>query len=235
MAVYTGMDIGTAKPSPAERRAVPHHLISCFEPHERCDVSRWLALADAALAEIGERGGCALVAGGSPLYAKALLEGLSAGAPRDQAVREELNARFQSEGAEALFGELQRIDPAYASQRHPNDRQRVVRALEVHRLTGRPYSSFHTTAGVRRAGVRTLLLAQRLQQRGDQPLGVLALEMARGVRGLVIIARQGGAGLLTVSYTHLGDRGSAGSDREPGLPDPWSHHGAAQGPAGRPR
>ena len=158
MAVYTGMDIGTAKPSPAERRAVPHHLISCFEPHERCDVSRWLALADAALAEIGERGGCALVAGGSPLYAKALLEGLSAGAPRDQAVREELNARFQSEGAEALFGELQRIDPAYASQRHPNDRQRVVRALEVHRLTGRPYSSFHTTAGVRRVGVRTLLL-----------------------------------------------------------------------------
>jgi len=158
MAVYQGMDIGTAKPSAAERAGIPHHLVSCIAPEERCDVSRWLALADAALRDIHGRGRRAVVAGGSPLYAKALLEGLSAGAPRDEAVRRELNARYRRDGAQALFDELTRIDPTYAAARHANDQQRVVRALEVHRLTGKPYSSFHTTDGVRREGLRTLLI-----------------------------------------------------------------------------
>jgi tRNA dimethylallyltransferase len=158
MAVYQGMDIGTAKPSAEERAGVPHHLISCFAPEERCDVSRWLALADAAVGDIHGRARRVVVAGGSPLYAKALLEGLSAGAPRDEAVRAELNARYQRDGAPAMFAELARIDPAYAAVHHANDQKRVVRALEVHRLTGRPYSSFHTTDGVRREGLRALLI-----------------------------------------------------------------------------
>jgi tRNA dimethylallyltransferase len=158
MAVYRGMDIGTAKPSPAELAAVPHHLVSCLEPDDRCDVSRWLGLADAALAGIAARGRLAIVAGGSPLYAKALLEGLSAGPPRDEQVRAELGARYDREGGEALHRDLQRVDPAYAAQRHANDRKRIVRALEVHQLTGQPYSSFHTTDGVRRGALRTLLL-----------------------------------------------------------------------------
>ncbi len=158
MAVYRGLDIGTAKPSAAELAAAPHHLISCLEPDDRCDVSRWLGLAESALAGIAARGRLAIVAGGSPMYAKALLEGLSAGAPRDEAVRAQLAARYDREGGEALHRELERIDPAYAAQRHANDRKRIVRALEVHQLTGQPFSSFHTTDGVRRADLRPLLL-----------------------------------------------------------------------------
>jgi tRNA dimethylallyltransferase len=158
MAVYREMDIGTAKPGPAELARAPHHLVSVLDPSDRCDVQRWLGLAERAIAGIHARGRAAIVAGGSPLYTKALVEGLSAGAPRDDAVRAELTARYDAEGPEAAFAELARLDPVYAAQRHANDRQRVVRALEVIRLTGRPYSSFHTTDGIPRDAYRTLRL-----------------------------------------------------------------------------
>lgn len=164
MAVYRGMDIGTAKPSAAELAVVPHHLVSVLEPEDRCDVSRWLALAEAAIADIHGRGKVAVVCGGSPMYTKALIEGLSAGAPRDEAVRAALNARYEKEGAEALFAELRRVDPEYAAQRHANDQKRVVRALEVHALTGKPYSSFHTTDGVRRGEYRALQIGLRWEK-----------------------------------------------------------------------
>ena len=158
MAVYREMDLGTAKPTPADLARVPHHLVSVLDPGDRCDVQRWLGLAEAAVADIHARGRPAIVAGGSPLYTKALLEGLSAGAPRDAAVRERLTARYDRDGAPALFAELTRRDPVYAAQRHANDRQRVVRALEVIELTGQPYSSFHTTDGVARGDYRALSL-----------------------------------------------------------------------------
>lgn len=157
-AVYRGMDLGTAKPTAAEQQGVPHHLLSIIEPSDRCDVSRWLTLADVAISDIRARGKLPIVAGGTPLYVKALLEGLSAGAPRDPAVRGALEARYEREGGQALFAELQRIDPLYAADRHPNDQRRIVRALEVHALTGQPYSSFHTTDGVRRSDIRPLLI-----------------------------------------------------------------------------
>lgn len=158
MAVYKGMDIGTAKPSAEELATAPHHLISCIEPDERCDVSRWLTLADAAVQDIQGRGKTAIIAGGSPLYCKAFIEGLSAGVPRDEALREKLSQRYDSEGAEALFLELQRVDPAYAAQRHANDKRRVLRALEVYHATGKPYSSFHVTDGIERSAFATLLI-----------------------------------------------------------------------------
>ena len=161
MAVYRGMDIGTAKPAAAERQAVPHHLIDIFDPSEACNGSRWFALADHAVRDIHARGRLPLVAGGTPLYAKLLIEGISAGPPRDEVLRSELQARYRDGGAEALFAELVRIDPTYAATRHPNDERRIVRALEVWRLTGRPYSSFHTTDGVRRSDLRPLLLGLR--------------------------------------------------------------------------
>jgi tRNA dimethylallyltransferase len=150
MAVYRGMDIGTAKPGPAELALAPHHLVSVLDPGERCDVARWLGMAEAAIAGIAARGRLPIICGGSPLYTKALIEGLSAGAPRDAAVRAALDAAYDADPA-ALWAELQAADPAYAADRHPNDRRRIVRALEVLRLTGRPYSSFHTTDGIRRA------------------------------------------------------------------------------------
>ena len=156
-AVYRGMDIGTAKPTAQERAAVPHHLIDVFEPEEACNGSRWFALAEAAVQDIHARGRVPVVAGGTPLYAKLLLEGVSAGAPRDEGVRAALQARWDADPL-ALFSELQRVDPAYAAERHPNDARRVVRALEVFALTGRSYSSFHTTDGIRRTDLRPLLL-----------------------------------------------------------------------------
>jgi len=157
-AVYRGMDIGTAKPSLAEQQGIPHHLISVLEPSDRCDVQRWLELAEHAIAGIRARGHLPIVAGGTPLYVKALLEGLSAGAPRDPSVRGALEARYEREGGETLFAELQRVDPTYAADRHPNDKRRLIRALEVHALTGQPYSSFHTTDGVRRTDIAPLLI-----------------------------------------------------------------------------
>lgn len=158
MAVYRGMDIGTAKPAAAELARAPHHLVSIVDSSDRCDVQRWLGLAETAIAGIHARGRVVIVAGGSPLYTKALIEGLSAGAPRDEVVRAGLTARYDAEGAPALFAELTRLDPVYAAQRHANDRQRVVRALEVIQLTGKPYSSFHTTDGIARDTYRTLSL-----------------------------------------------------------------------------
>jgi tRNA dimethylallyltransferase len=157
-AVYRGMEVGTAKPSVAEQQGVPHHLISVFEPSDRCDVQRWLELAEQAITGIRARGHLPIVAGGTPLYVKALLEGLSAGAPRDPAVRGALEARYEREGGEALFAELQRVDPVYAADRHPNDKRRLIRALEVHALTGQAYSSFHTTDGIRRTDIAPLLI-----------------------------------------------------------------------------
>ncbi|GDY14603.1 tRNA dimethylallyltransferase [Planctomycetota bacterium] len=157
MAVYRGLEVGTAKPGPAELALAPHHLISVVEPDDRCDVARWLGLAEAVLRDLRSRDRVAVVAGGSPLYSKALVEGLTAGAPRDAAVRDRLNAAFEQDRA-ALWLELQQLDPVYAAGRHPNDQRRIVRALEVIRLTGKPYSSFHTSDGVRRSDLRTLHL-----------------------------------------------------------------------------
>lgn len=161
MAVYRGMDVGTAKPAPAERGGVPHHCLDWLEPEDRCDVSRWLTMADAATAGIAGRGRLPIIAGGSPLYTKAYLEGLSAGPPRDETVRRLLHERYAAIGGEALLEELRQVDPDYAADRHPNDQRRIVRALEVHRLTGRPYSSFHVTDGKRRPGLRPLLIGLR--------------------------------------------------------------------------
>lgn len=161
MAVYAGMDIGTAKPGPDELARVPHHLVSAITCEETCQVQRWLDLADAAIADIDRRGRRAVVAGGSPLYVKALLEGLSAGAPRDPAVRDRLDGDYDRLGGPAMLARLAAVDPEYAAARHPNDRRRIVRALEVFELTGRPYSAFHITDGRRRGCYRSLLLGLR--------------------------------------------------------------------------
>lgn len=158
MAVYRDMDVGTAKPTVSEQAGVAHHLLDCCDPAEHCDAQQWFGLADAALRATHARGHLPIVAGGTPLYAKLLLEGISAGAPRNETIRAQLQQRFRDEGPAALFAELQRIDPVYAATRHPNDERRVVRALEVWQVTGRAFSSFHTTDGVRRPDLHPLVL-----------------------------------------------------------------------------
>jgi tRNA dimethylallyltransferase len=144
MKVYRRMDIGTAKPSLEARRQIPHHLVDVVEPSESFSVGRFLDLANAAIDDIQRRGLPAIAVGGTALYIKTLLYGLFEGPGRDESIRAELRARAETEGLPALHEELRRIDPAAADRIHVPDAMRIIRALEVHRLTGRPISSFQT-------------------------------------------------------------------------------------------
>jgi tRNA dimethylallyltransferase len=141
MLLYRGMDIGTDKPT--DRRGIPHHLVDCLDPRDRFDLKRYLAQADAAIAEIRERGRPPLVVGGTGLYLMGLLKGVFEGAGRD----EELRARCADTPASELHARLRRIDPRTAARLHENDRRRILRALEVHAATGRPLSELQTQFG----------------------------------------------------------------------------------------
>ncbi|MEO1583305.1 MAG: tRNA (adenosine(37)-N6)-dimethylallyltransferase MiaA [Planctomycetota bacterium] len=134
--VYRGLDIASAKPSAEDRRGVPHHLIDVVEPEASFTVAQWLGLAESAIADVRARGGVPIVAGGTHLYIKALLDGLFEGPGADEAVRAELVAMDASERR----AELERVDPEAAERIHTNDDRRTIRALEVFRLTGTPIS-----------------------------------------------------------------------------------------------
>lgn len=141
MQVYRGMDIGTAKPTEAERRGVPHHLIDLVDASDDgFTVDTWLERADAAIDAIRERGRRPIVVGGTNLYVRALLEGLFEGPEPDPSLRAEL----ESLPIAALREELLRVDPAAAERIHANDRRRTVRAIEVFRQTGTPLSRLQT-------------------------------------------------------------------------------------------
>jgi len=141
--VYRGLDIGSAKPTAAERAAVPHHLIDILDPAEAYSAARFVADANRLIAEITARGRLPLLVGGTMLYFKALREGLDAMPAADAGVRAALDARAASEGWPALHAELARVDPTTAARLAPNDAQRIQRALEVWQLTGRPLSAWH--------------------------------------------------------------------------------------------
>jgi tRNA dimethylallyltransferase len=141
MALYRGMDIGTAKPS-AEERRVPHHLIDVLDPWESASVAWWLEQASRACQDIKQRGRRVLIVGGTPLYLKALLRGLFPGPPADEGLRQRLLQEIEASGPESLHQRLARIDPSTAARLHPNDVRRVIRALEVWQLTGQPISAW---------------------------------------------------------------------------------------------
>src|SRR5688572_20349875 len=136
--VYRGLDIGTAKPSPATRSAVPHHLIDILEPTEAYSAGRFARDAGALLEEVRARGRLPLLVGGTLLYLRALRDGLSALPRADLALRAELDREGAELGWAALDERLRRVDPAAADRIAPGDRQRIQRALEVHALTSRP-------------------------------------------------------------------------------------------------
>ncbi len=143
--VYRGMDIGTAKPTPAERAGVPHHLIDIREPSQTYSAAEFVHDARRLIAEIRARAALPVLVGGTMLYFKALFEGLDALPPADAGVRATIDARAAALGWPALHAELARIDPATAARLSPNDSQRIQRALEVWQLTGQPLSSLHTS------------------------------------------------------------------------------------------
>jgi tRNA dimethylallyltransferase len=142
--VYRGMDIGTAKPSPEERRAVPHHLIDLLEPTEAYSAARFRDDAIRAIEGIQARGRIPLLVGGTMLYYRALAEGLDALPPADPEIRARIDAQAAQHGWPALHAELAKVDAATAARLKPGDAQRIQRALEVHRLTGKPISEFQS-------------------------------------------------------------------------------------------
>jgi tRNA dimethylallyltransferase len=140
MKIYRRMDIGTAKPSPADRAEIAHHCLDLVEPSESFSVAQFVEHGDAAIESIAAAGDAALAVGGTSLYIKALSEGLFDGPSADGELRAALQARARRDGLAALHAELARVDPAAAGRIHPNDERRIVRALEVYRATGRPIS-----------------------------------------------------------------------------------------------
>ncbi len=144
MALYRRMDIGTAKPTPEQREQVPHHLVDVLEPWESANVAWWLREAERVCRDIEARGKRVLFVGGTPLYLKALLFGIFEGPPADDAIRQRLSEEAERVGLAELHRQLEAVDPASARKIHPNDLRRVIRALEVHQLTGTPLSAWQT-------------------------------------------------------------------------------------------
>ncbi len=143
MTVYRGMDIGTAKATPAEQARVPHHLLDIVDPHEDFSLAEYLTAAEACCREIIDRGRTPLFVGGTGLYLRGVLRGVFEGPAADWPLRHELAARATRDGAESLHRELAQFDAITAARLHPNDIRRVIRAIEVYRLTGRPLSDQH--------------------------------------------------------------------------------------------
>ena len=137
MQVYRGMDIGTAKATMAEREGIPHHMLDVAEPWEDYSVARYVEQAEACCRDILRRGKLPILVGGTGLYIDSLVSGRDfAAVDSDQGLREALSAEYDALGGEAMHRRLQEIDPERAAILHPGDKRRIVRALEVYRLTG---------------------------------------------------------------------------------------------------
>ena len=160
--VYRGLDIGSAKPSEAERSAVPHHLIDLIDPREAYSAAQFAADATRLVAAINGRGKLPLLVGGTMLYFKILSDGMDALPAADPALRRKIEAEAFARGWPALHAELARIDPVSAARLPATDAQRIGRALEVFRISGRTLSSFHTAP---RAAQPAALVALEPQSR----------------------------------------------------------------------
>ena len=142
MQVYRGMDIGTAKPSPEERTKIPHHLIDIRNPDEQFNAGEFARLAEEACAAAAGRGALPVVSGGTGFYLKNLALGPSEAPPSDSEIRRQLKNELAAKGSSSLMDELIQADPVSAGRIHINDEYRLLRALEVYRLSGRQLSSF---------------------------------------------------------------------------------------------
>ncbi len=143
MQIYKHMDIGTAKPTPAERRAVVHHLVDIIEPDEPFDAARYAETARRVVGNLHKTGILPVAAGGTGLYIKALTQGIFQARPVASVVRDRLRKECEALGAPALHDRLRQVDPAAAVRLHPNDAFRIIRALEIFETTGKPMSAHH--------------------------------------------------------------------------------------------
>jgi tRNA dimethylallyltransferase len=208
--VYRGFDIGTDKPTEETRRGVPHHLIDIVGPEVQFTAADFVREALAAARGIAARGHLPIVAGGTGLYLKALLDGLFPGPGRDDAVRAALEAEAKEKGLDALYHRLEAVDPEYARMIRGRDRVRIIRALEVHATTGRPISEhFRSTESpvkgrtIVRIGLRLEreALVKRIEARVDR---MFARGLVEEVRGLLARGVPGTAPpFRALGYSHV--------------------------------
>ena len=192
MQIYKNLDVGTAKPSAEERQGIPHYLLDFLPPETPYSVADFTAAADPLIRDITARGRLPLVVGGTGLYITSLLSGMAfAPEKTDPAIRARLQARADTEGGAALYAELQRIDPDYAAQVHPNNLPRVIRALELFEATGRRMSDQRREARPAEAPYHALCLCltcrdravlySRIDRRVDEMVENSVLDEARQV------------------------------------------------------
>lgn len=146
MAIYRGMDVGTAKPTAAERAIIPHHLVDVIDPRQEYSVAEYLAACTRAVDGILQRQRVPLFVGGTGLYLRSLLRGVFDGPEADWDLRNDLERQKEARGSAWLHQQLAEMDPVTAERLHPNDVRRVIRAIEVFRSTGRPLSDWHAQA-----------------------------------------------------------------------------------------
>ncbi|MBN8442592.1 MAG: tRNA (adenosine(37)-N6)-dimethylallyltransferase MiaA [Thauera sp.] len=190
--VYRDMDIGTAKPTAAERASCPHHLIDIVSPEEAYSAARFCADARRLMAEITARGRIPLLAGGTMLYFKTLRDGLSDLPPADADIRREIDEHALARGWPALHAELAALDPQAAVRLEPTDAQRIQRALEIVRLTGRPLADSYALKEGEALPCRLVPIAlapsdrsvlhERIAQRFDAMLGAGLVDEVRALR-----------------------------------------------------
>ncbi|MGA6924042.1 MAG: tRNA (adenosine(37)-N6)-dimethylallyltransferase MiaA [Desulfosarcina sp.] len=190
--IYRFMDIGTAKPTLAEQRVIPHHMIDVVDPDQAFDAAAYAQMAAGFVHQIIARGRPVFVVGGTGLYIKALIHGLFPDAPSDLAVRRRLKQQMQMKGTAHLHGRLAQVDREAAMRIHPNDTYRIVRALEVFEVTGEPLTIFQRRHGFRNQRYDTLefglawprpLLYDRINHRVDAMLAEGFLEEVRQLLG----------------------------------------------------
>jgi len=187
--VYQYLDIGTAKPTAQERAQVKHHLVDFLDPARAYSAAEYAADARRVMDALDSQGNPYIVVGGSGLYIRALIEGLAAIPSADDAIRAELAAFVKEHGKAALHQRLTKIDPVTAGRLKPNDTVRITRALEVHRLTGKPISQWHANERVKdRREYRLVVLDmeretlyERINQRVDAMLGAGLVDEVRGI------------------------------------------------------
>jgi tRNA dimethylallyltransferase len=210
--VYRDMDVGTAKPSRADRAQVPHHLIDILAPTARYSAAEFARDAGRLIADIRERGRLPLLVGGTMLYFKALTQGLNDLPAADPAVRAEIDARAATHGWACLHEELAAIDPETAARLQPADRQRIQRALEVFRISGRPLSALlrepsrgaTTTEFLRVALVPSerAPLHSRIAQRFDAMLDAGLIDEVRALRARYVLTSDSPA-MRAVGYRQV--------------------------------